>query len=99
MIGVYKEALFHLPARFFTERLITQQGASSYTVAGYSDTFCLLLQFAKERLGRAPSALRIEDLNAEFLEAFLEHLEHDRGNRPRTRNRKRQFIPTFKSYK
>ncbi len=52
--------------RFFTERLITQQGASSHTVAGYRDTFRLLLKFAKYRLGRAPSALRLEELDAEF---------------------------------
>ncbi len=32
--------------RFFTDRLITQQGASPHTVAGYRDTFRLLLQFA-----------------------------------------------------
>jgi site-specific recombinase XerD len=84
--------------RFFTERLITQQGASSYTVAGYRDTFRLLLQFAKGRLGRAPSALRLEELNAEFLEAFLEHLEHDRGNLPRTRNHRLSALHTFFQY-
>ena len=36
--------------RFFTDWLITQQGASPHTVAGYRDTFRLLLQFAKNRL-------------------------------------------------
>ncbi len=56
--------------RFFTERLIAQQGASPHTVAGYRDTFRLLLQFAKDRLGREPSALRIEELDTQFLEAF-----------------------------
>ena len=54
--------------RFFTDRLITQQGASPHTVAGYRDTFRLLLRFAKNRLGRVPSALRLEELDAEFLE-------------------------------
>lgn len=84
--------------RFFTERLITQQGASPHTVAGYRDTFRLLLQFAKDRLGRAPSALRLEELNAEFLEIFLEHLEHDRGNRPRTRNHRLSALHAFFRY-
>ena len=84
--------------RFFTDRLITQQGASPHTVAGYRDTFRLLLQFAKDRLGRVPSALRLEELNAEFLEKFLEHLEHERGNRPRTRNHRLSALHAFFRY-
>jgi site-specific recombinase XerD len=84
--------------RFFTERLITQQGASSYTVAGYRDTFRLFLQFAKDRLGRAPSALRFEELDAEFLESFLKHLERDRGNGPRTRNHRLSALHAFFRY-
>ena len=84
--------------RFFTDRLITQQGASPHTVAGYRDTFRLLLQFAKNRLGRVPSALRLEELNAEFLEKFLEHLEHERGNRPRTRNHRLSALHAFFRY-
>lgn len=84
--------------RFFTERLITQQGASPHTVAGYRDTFRLLLQFAHDCLGRAPSALRLDELNAELLEKFLEHLEHDRGNRPRTRNHRLSALHAFFRY-
>jgi len=83
---------------FFTERLIAQQGASPHTVAGYRDTFRLLLQFAKDRLGREPSALRLEELDTQFLEAFLEHLEHDRGNRPRTRNHRLSALHAFFRY-
>jgi len=84
--------------RFFTDRLISQQGASPHTVAGYRDTFRLLLQFAKDRIGRVPSALRIEELDVEFLERFLEHLEHDRGNRPRTRNHRLSALHAFFRY-
>ena len=84
--------------RFFTDWLITQQGASPHTVAAYRDTFRLLLQFAKNRLGRVPSALRLEELSAEFLEKFLEHLEHERGNRPRTRNHRLSALHAFFRY-
>jgi integrase/recombinase XerD len=84
--------------RFFTERLLTQQGASPHTVAGYRDTFRLLFRFATERLGRAPSALRLEQLDAAFLETFLEHLERDRGNRPRTRNQRLSALHGFFRY-
>ena len=84
--------------QFFTERLLTQQGASPHTVAGYRDTFRLLLRFAAARLRCAPSALRLEQLDAPFLEKFLEHLERDRGNRPRTRNQRLPALHGFFRY-
>lgn len=84
--------------RFFTERLVTQQGASPHTVAGYRDTFRLLFQFTTARLGRAPSALRLDDLDAACLEAFLDHLERTRGNRPRTRNQRLAALHAFFRY-
>jgi len=52
---------------FFTDRLLKQLGVSPHTVAAYRDAFRLLLQFASERLGHAPSQLRVEDLDASFL--------------------------------
>jgi integrase/recombinase XerD len=83
---------------FFTERLIAQQGASPHTIAGYRDTFRILLQFAKDRLGREPSVLPLEELDTQFLGSFLEHLEHDRGNRPRTRNHRLSALHAFFRY-
>ena len=47
---------------FFTDRLLRQRQASPHTIAGYRDCFRLLLHFAKERLSKMPSKLRIEDL-------------------------------------
>lgn len=84
--------------RFFTERLVTQQDASPHTVAAYRDTFRLLLRFAQDRLGRAPSTLRLEDLNVACLEAFLVHLERDRANHPRTRNQRLSALHGFFRY-
>jgi len=84
--------------RFFTERLITQQGVSPHTVAGYRDTFRLLFRFTTTQLHRAPSALRVEDLDAPFLERFLEHLERDRRNQPRTRNHRLAALHGFFRY-
>jgi integrase/recombinase XerD len=71
---------------FFSERLVKQRRVSPHTLASYRDAFKLLLTFAKDRTGIAPSALRIEDLDAELVGAFLSHLERARGNSPRTRN-------------
>ena len=84
--------------RFFTERLINQQGASPHTVAGYRDTFRLLFRFTTERLRRPPSDLRIEDLDVSMLERFLDSLERDRGNGPRTRNHRLSALHAFFRY-
>jgi integrase/recombinase XerD len=71
---------------FFTGRLINEKGASPHTIAAYRDTFRLLLCFTQKRTGTPPSKLQIEDLDASLIAAFLDHLEHDRANSPRTRN-------------
>ena len=84
--------------RFFTERLVTHQDASVHTVAAYRDTFRLLLRFAQDRLRRSPSRLQIEDLDVVFVQAFLVHLERDRGNHPRTRNQRLSALHGFFRY-
>ncbi len=71
---------------FFTQRLIAQRQVSGHTVAAYRDTFRLLLAFAQDRTGTAPCDLRLDDLDAELIGAFLEHLRHARRNGARTRN-------------
>ena len=71
---------------FFITRLIGEKGVSPHTIAAYRDTFRLLLCFAQKRTGKQPSKLQLEDLDAPLISAFLDHLEHERGNSPRTRN-------------
>ena len=83
---------------FFTDRLLRQRGASPHTVAGYRDTFRLLLRFAKERLGKAPSKLSLTDLDASFIGDFLDHLEKARGNGARSRNTRLAAIHSFFQY-
>jgi len=71
---------------FFTDRLIRQRQASPQTIAAYRDTWRLLLGFAAARVGTPPSKLDLADLDAALVGAFLDHLEHERGNGVRTRN-------------
>jgi integrase/recombinase XerD len=71
---------------FFTDRLINQRDASPRTIAAYRDTLRLLLRFAQQRAGKQPCQLDIADLDAPLIGAFLDYLERDRGNSPRTRN-------------
>ena len=80
---------------FFTDRLITQRNSSPRTIAAYRDTFKLLLRFAHAQTGKQPFELDIDDLDAPLIGAFLSHLEHDRGNSPRTRNARLAAIHLF----
>ena len=83
---------------FFTDRLCRQRRASPNTISGYRDSFRLLFHFAKERLGKAPSKLIIEDLNVSFIGDFLDHLEKQRKNSARTRNIRLAAIHSFFQY-
>ena len=83
---------------FFTDRLIRQRHASPQTVAAYRDTWRLLLGFAATRTGRPPSQLEITDLDAPLIGEFLDHLERDRGNSPRTRNARLAAIHSMFGY-
>ena len=87
-----------LPAliqQFFTDRLCTQMQASPNTIAGYRDTFRLLLRFASEHTGRAPTKLKIEDLDSDLMGEFLAHVESERRNSARSRNTRLAAIRSF----
>jgi integrase/recombinase XerD len=71
---------------FFTDRLTRQRQASPHTIAAYRDALKLLLAFATARTSTPPSRLDLAELDAPLIGAFLDHLEHDRGNSVRTRN-------------
>ncbi len=83
---------------FFTERLVSQRDASPHTIAAYRDTLRLLLRFTAKRLGCEPCQLDIAQLDAPLIAAFLDHLEHDRGNSIRTRNARLAAIHSLFRY-
>jgi len=83
---------------FFSDRLLCQRHVSPHTIAAYRDTFRLLLVYAQEQLGKAPSVLRLEDLDATLIGHFLQHLEQQRGNRARSRNLRLAAIHSFFRY-
>jgi site-specific recombinase XerD len=88
-------ALAPAPQAFFTDRLISQRNSSPQTIAAYRDTFRLLLGFAHEQTGKQPFELDIDDLDAPLIGAFLNHLEQERRNSPRTRNARLGAIHSF----
>lgn len=71
---------------FFTDRLTRQRDASPNTIAAYRDALKLLIAFVVDQTGKQPSQLDIADLDAEQISAFLDHLQHERGNSATTRN-------------
>jgi integrase/recombinase XerD len=83
---------------FFLRRLIEQKGVSARTIESYRDAFELLLAFAERRTGKQPSALCLVDLDAPVVLDFLDHLESERGNGPRTRNARLAAIRSFMRY-
>lgn len=83
---------------FFMDRLMQQRQASPHTISSYRDTFRLLLQYAQQRLGKAPSNLTVPELDTPLLGAFLEHLERERKNSARSRNVRLAAIHSFFRY-
>ena len=58
-------------AAFLGDYLPTQRGASPHTCDTYAYSFQLLFNFASRRLGRAPSEIALEQLDAPLVMAFL----------------------------
>jgi integrase/recombinase XerD len=87
-----------LLTRFFTQRLIHQRQASSHTISSYRDTFRLLLQFSKARLGKEPSQLSWGDIDAPLISSFLDDLQERREIVARSRNLRLTAIRSFFRY-
>jgi site-specific recombinase XerD len=77
------------------DRLPLQRGASEHTCDSYAYAFQLLFEFAGERLKLTPSALSLEQIDAPLVMDFLQFLETERHNCPRTRNARLVAIKSF----
>jgi site-specific recombinase XerD len=84
-----------LAQAFFTEHLQQQRAMSPRTVAAYRDAFVLFLQFAQARLRKHPTAITLPEITPSLILAFLDHLEHERGNAVRTRNARLAALRAF----
>lgn len=84
--------------RFFVEHLGRQRAVSPCTVAAYRDTFRLLLSFAEAKIGKAPTALALVDLDVRLILSFLDHLEKERRNGVRSRNARLAALRSFLKY-
>ena len=84
-----------LVQQFFTEYLVSQRAVSPRTVACYRDALMLFLDFASGKLGKAPTAMRLADIQPDLILAFLDHLEHGRKNAVRSRNLRLTGVRAF----
>ena len=83
---------------FFTQRLMQQRRASPHTIGSYRDSFRLLLHFAQARLGKPPSQLAFEQIDAPLIGEFLNEMEGRRGICARSRNLRLTAIRSFFRY-
>ena len=84
----------HIEA-FLREHLPHHRGASPHTCDSYAYSFQLLFEFAAKRLKLSPSMVKLEQLDALLISAFLEHLETARQNSAETRNIRLAAIRSF----
>ncbi len=87
-----------LVTAFFRKNLAAEKGVSKNTIASYSYAFKFLCRYVSGRVGKAPSELCLEHLDARVIRDFLEHLEGKCSNTPRTRNLRLTAIRSFMKY-
>ena len=87
--------LFDAVEAFFVDHLKLARGYSPCTLRSYRDTLRLLFEHAARIRELSIDRLRIEDLDADLILGFLNHLEEDRHNRISTRNCRLAALRSF----
>ncbi|MBA7680314.1 Tyrosine recombinase XerD [subsurface metagenome] len=72
--------------QFFGKYLPHIKGVSNNTIKAYRDAFTLFLPFAAQYHSIKVDSLRVDHLSSELILAFLNELERERNNLPKTRN-------------
>jgi site-specific recombinase XerD len=90
--------LHTLVTSFFVKHLAAERSVSRHTAAAYRDAIKLLLRFAAEAHHRDVGRLTIQDLSADLILRFLEHLESKRRNSVRTCNARLAAVHCFFRY-
>ena len=72
--------------QFFDQYLPRIKGASDETINSYRQSFTLFLKFAAACQNQAVKDIQVKHLTTDLIFDFLNHLEEQRKNCPRTRN-------------
>jgi integrase/recombinase XerD len=98
MKRVGSDSLLALVQSFFGEHLRQTRGASEHTVRAYRDALRMFFLFLATRLRRGVEDLRLDDIRADAVLAFLHHIESQRGNSAVTRNCRLAAIRSFSEH-
>jgi len=80
---------------FFDQYLPNLKGVSLHTIKAYRDAFTIFLPFAANYHSVKIDSLKIGHLSLELILNFLNHLEAQRHNIPRTRNQRLAALKSF----
>jgi len=81
--------------QFFNNYLPHIKGVSPYTIRAYRDAFKLFLPFASKYHRVKIRSLRLEHITSQLVLAFLDDLQGERKNLPRTRNHRLAALKSF----
>lgn len=81
--------------RFFRDYLGRVRGASKHTVRAYGDALRLFFVLLARHISKPIASLGLDDLHANAVLAFLDHVESARGNSAATRNCRLAAIHSF----
>jgi integrase/recombinase XerD len=81
--------------QFFDHYLPHIRGVSDHTLKAYRDAFKLFLLFAADYYSIKIKSLRLEQISSELILAFLDDLQSQRRNLPRTRNQRLAALKSF----
>jgi len=91
-------ALPQLLHKFFHQWLVEQRNASHHTVVSYRDTWRLFLRHAASGKNKPVARLRLSDLTATEVLAFLKHCEEQRNVSIGTRNCRLAALHSFYAF-
>ncbi len=89
------ESLLTLIQSFFLNYLQATRGASPHTVRAYRDALKLFFQHLADQKQRTMADLQLDDIQAEAVLTFLNHIESKRSNSAVTRNCRLAAISSF----
>jgi site-specific recombinase XerD len=81
--------------KFFLTWLMAQRNVSPQTIKSYRDAFRIYLKYLETAHAIKPSAITINCLEAEYILGYLDFLEKERGNMPKTINNRLSAISSF----
>ena len=81
--------------RYLEEHVVNERNLAENTRQSYRDSFALLLPFVSRKARKPVDRLTLDDLTADRLRAFLDHVETERGCSVETRNRRLTAVRAF----